>query len=312
MSRPVRIREEAETSRRVEGRFLRLQGRRVRLLDAGEGEPVVLLHGVGGWAEHWRDVIPALASAGYRALACDLPGFGHSEAPDAVQYFDPADPYYVRFLRELLDALGLTRVTLVGHSLGGAISMVSTACMPQRVDRLVLVAPGGFGDLVPTGWRALSASMAARFGPRLPPAALCSLLPARMVHGIVRSNFHDPAQVPPWLLEDALSFARAGAAVEVTRVLRQLLGGRGPRGELKEAWHPKFAELRCPTLLVWGREDRTVPCEHADVARSLIPGARLELIDEAGHLVMLEKHESFARVLMGFLGAEGPDPGTPH
>ena len=101
-----------------------------------DGAPIVFVHGTGAWSEIWRGTMHALAGAGFRAIALDMPPFGYSTRPASVDYGDGAQ---ARRILGALDALQLQRVTLVGHSFGGRPTMQATFVAPQRVERLVLV-----------------------------------------------------------------------------------------------------------------------------------------------------------------------------
>lgn len=273
-------------------RFVHAGGVRARVIEEGAGYPVLLVHGLGGWAENWTLTMPELAAAGFRAIACDLPGFGRSERARDVAYFDPADPYYPRFARELLDALGIPQAHVVGHSLGGAIAAALAIQSPERVDRLVLVAPGGFGEDLGAPLRLAALpfiSSIARFVPR------------GVVREIVAVNFSDRSRIPPWIYADAERHARAGSAAEFCRVLAQSVTVRGPRAALRQEWEARAPRLTCPTLVVWGRDDRVLPPHHATAAKRLLPHARVEMIADAGHLVMLERPSEFSHVLLAFL-----------
>ena len=101
----------------IRSKILSVMGLRTRVLedgDAGRGDPVLMIHGVGAWAENWRDVMGPIASTGRRALACDLPGFGESEAPGNVAHFGPRDAFYPQFIGALLDELGIPSATAAG------------------------------------------------------------------------------------------------------------------------------------------------------------------------------------------------------
>lgn len=266
----------------------------MRVVEVGRrGHPLLFLHGAGGWAETWGEVVPALARAGYRCFAADLPGFGQSAPPVRARYFDPGRSYYVRWVQRLMDELHLRRVTLVGHSLGGTVSMLTAACVPSRVARLALLAPGGFGDPILYRLR----MMALPFGERLAP-----YVPERLIRSFLRANAYDPTCLPEWLYEGALRYARSGGGVELARVMAQGLSGfRGPNG-LGAQWRALVAAgIRCPTLVLWGREDRTLPVSHAVDAAATLPGAVVEVIDRAGHLLMLEKPRLVQQALLAFL-----------
>lgn len=275
-------------------RFIKVSRRRVRVVEVGrKGHPLVLFHGAGGWAETWGEVVPALAKAGYHCFAVDLPGFGQSAPPVHPRYFEPGRSYYVRWAVKVLDALKLRRATLIGHSLGGTIAMLTAASRPERVARLVLMAPGGFGDPILYRLR----MMALPFGVWLAPR-----IPDRLIRGFLRANAYDPQCLPEWLYADALRYARAGGGAELARVMAQGLSKfRGPNG-LGAQWRVRLAAgVRCPTLVLWGRQDRTLPVSHAVDAAATLPGAVVEVIENAGHLLMLEKPRLVQRALLAFL-----------
>ncbi len=253
---------------------------------------MLLVHGVGAFAENWGPVLTGLAAAGFRAIAPDLPGHGKSERARGVRYFDPKHPYYVRFLGDVLDARGVRRADVVGHSLGGGIAGVMALAAPDRVRRLVLVAPGGLGNDLARTLR-LSA---------LPLASLFArFVSDDDVRAYTRSCFHDPRRCPRWLEDLAIRYARAGAGAEFARVMGQIATVRGLRDDLVTAWLGRLDELRGPTLVVWGREDTVLPLVAAEPVLRRMEGARVVVIPDAGHLVMLEQQEEFMRVLLAFL-----------
>jgi 4,5:9,10-diseco-3-hydroxy-5,9,17-trioxoandrosta-1(10),2-diene-4-oate hydrolase len=264
------------------------------VVEQGRGHPVLLFHGAGGWAETWGELIPALASAGYRVVACDLPGFGRSDPPRRARYFDATRCFYTRWVCDLMDALRLRRASMAGHSLGGTVAMLTAASAPERVSRLMLLAPGGFGDSVNLRLRMMGLPFTERLAP---------LLPDMVIRSFLRSCVYDPASIPEWLYEDACRYARAGSSVEMARVMSQGLGVFGASRALRECWARRIGRIRSPTLVLWGREDRTLPVSHAEEARRQILTSRVEVIDGAGHLLMVEKPRAVVREVLDFLEA---------
>src|SRR5213593_5076248 len=119
----------------MEPRTITVEGLRVRVVIEDRGgarDPVVLIHGVGGWAETWRPVVAPLAAAGHLVVALDLPGFGESQAPGRVSYFGPEDAFYPRFVLAAMEVLGIPRAHIVGQSMGGAVAYMVAVTAPER------------------------------------------------------------------------------------------------------------------------------------------------------------------------------------
>ncbi len=123
----------------MEQRTIRVDGLRVRVVEASpraeRDDPVLMIHGLGGWAENWRELMPAIAASGRRAIAVDLPGFGASERPRRSRYFDPDEPSYARFVAAALDTLGVPQAHIAGHSLGGAVAYTAAVTLLARLRR---------------------------------------------------------------------------------------------------------------------------------------------------------------------------------
>jgi len=267
----------------VEPRFVAVDGVRVRYVRRGSGPPVVLVHGIASSIYTWAEVLPALAHS-HDVIALDLPGFGGSDIPA-----DFSAERYPALLRSFLDALGLARVTLVGHSLGGAVASAFAAAEPSRLERLVLVDAAGF-NLSPAdrpwllrvlGWPGA--------------AAVLDALPVRrrLLDLGLRQVFHDDARVTPERVEEYLApLARPGASGFMARLL-----GNGNAMGLPAA----VGRIRAPTLIVWGRQDTWVPIRDADRFQSAIPGARKAVIEACGHVPQEERPQELIALLRDFL-----------
>jgi pyruvate dehydrogenase E2 component (dihydrolipoamide acetyltransferase) len=286
----------------MDARTIAVAGLRIRVLEAiperERDDPVLMIHGLGGWAENWKAVMPALAESGRRAIAIDLPGFGESERARRSRYFDPDDPFYAPFVFAALDALGVARAHVAGHSFGGAVAYTAAVWSPERVRSLTLVAPGGLGTEVIRELRLLT----------LPGMGLLARLrrsPA-MTRRILYSCFHDPANCPEEVVAEAMRYG-APAAVEMVRALRSAVSfRRGVRDEVRLPWIAKADRFTGPALVVWGREDRVVPAAQADEARRIAPRAEVQLIPACGHLVMVECPNALLAVWLPFLGRVAP------
>src|SRR3989454_3471817 len=182
----------------MESRTITVEGLRTRVVveDGGVGrDPIVLIHGVGGWAETWRPVVAPLAAAGHRVVALDLPGFGESQAPGRVSYFGPEDAFYPRFVLSAMEVLGIPRAHIVGQSMGGAVAYMIAVTAPDRTRSLVLVAAGGLGQEVAFYLRACT----------LPGIGLLARLPRpkNAARDALRTCFFDAGGIPEEVYEEA-------------------------------------------------------------------------------------------------------------
>ena len=268
-----------------------VEGRPVRYLAAGEGPPLVLLHGVGDNAFDWTWVMPTLART-YSVYAPDLPGSGGSAKPEGDDY-SPA--YFGRFLNAFLDALEIERAVVVGNSLGGLVGLRLALADPERVTALGLLASAGLGRKVSPALRSLAlpgyGGLAVAWGKRPPGAAQRALGRAALLFG-------RPGQIPVKWLKTQYGLARQPGFLEAQlATVRAQIGLRGQRQIVLS----QLPSLRLPTLVVWGERDRVLPLAQAREAISRIPDGSLALIPDCGHLPQVERPDRLAEILQGFL-----------
>jgi pimeloyl-ACP methyl ester carboxylesterase len=260
----------------------------LRVLEAGppEGPPVVLLHGWAVSAYLWRQNIPALAAAGYRVYAPDLPGHGQSDAPLARGDYSLAA--MTARVTLLLDALSLGETALVAQSMGGRIALEVARRSGRRVSRLALFGPVGFGDVPP-------ARAYVPFVPPLPGSLLANLIPRELVDVIQRRVYGKLG----WFTErDIDEYWAPTQFADVVSAQLQMLR------EFEWAPHEAaaLAAFPTPTLVVFGTRDRTVRPVHAERLVAAMPHARLHWIEEGGHTVMEEVPHEVNALLQDFLG----------
>jgi pimeloyl-ACP methyl ester carboxylesterase len=280
----------------MEPRTISVEGLRTRVLvEEGRGaerDPIVLIHGVGGWAENWRPVMAALASTGRRVIALDLPGFGQSERPRRVRYFGPDEAFYPRFVIAAMDVLGIERAHIAGNSMGGAVAYMTAVTAPLRTRSLVLVAPGGLGRDVAFFLRACS----------LPGFGLVARLPRPRgaAREVLRTCFYDAARITPELYEEAERYGNSSFP-EFVRALSAGVGIRGVRRSLRDAWVARSSLYGGPALVVWGREDFVLPLRHLADVHATLPQAQVALIERCGHMPQAERPEEFLAATLPFL-----------
>lgn len=279
---------------------LRTVGRRRLHVRAGGdgGSRVVYLHGLGGSSTDWTDLMGALADD-HRGEAPDLPGFGLSPPPDDGDYsVDAHADAAVGVIRS-----GPCPVHLVGNSLGGSVAVRLAAERPELVRTLTLISPA-LPDLRP---RLVPYQMVGALFPVLGPAVYTRIQsrPAEVrVQDMLDATYYDPASVPAQRVMEALEAERererCGHAVEsVLGSLRGLVAEylrRGPRSLWRQA-----AGLQVPSLLVYAVADRFIDPRTARRAARVFPRNRLVVMNETGHVAMMERPEAVAREVRPFL-----------
>jgi len=280
----------------MESRTITVEGLRTRVLDenvdGATGDPILLVHGVGGWAENWRAVIRPLAASRRRVVALDLPGFGASARPGRVRYFSGEKAFYPRFVLGAMDVLGIPRAHLGGQSMGGAIVAITAVTAPERVRSMMLVAPGGLGREVALYLRlcALPGMGLVAHLPRSPSAARAAL----------ESCYYDVSRITPELYAEAERYG-GPSFPEFVRALAQGLDLGGVRQALRDEWVVKAPAYRGPALVVWGRQDRVLPIAHLESLPQLLPQAEVRIVERCGHLAMAECPDEFLDAALPFL-----------
>jgi pimeloyl-ACP methyl ester carboxylesterase len=277
-------------------RFATVVTRRLHLstVEAGTGAPVLAIHGLGATKGSFLPTVVALADR-FRVIAADLPGFGDSDKPIGVRY-DPG--YFADTIIDLLDALGLDRVHLIGNSLGGRIALEIGLRTPQRVGRVALLAPS-------LAWR-----RPRRWAPALrlvrPELGLIQLAPRPVVQALVQRLI--PGADSGWTAAGVDEFLRAyltpaGRAAFYAAARHIYL--EAPYG--KDGFWPRLGELTPDALFVWGRRDTLVPIAFArHVAEALPQASHLEL--DCGHVPQIERPAQTNKAIAEFFSGFAPSP----
>lgn len=256
---------------------------------------MVLLHGIAGTSATWDAVIPRLAEH-YDVLAPDLLGHGESAKPRG----DYSLGAYANALRDLLEALGKNRATLVGHSLGGGIAMQFAYQFLGRCERLVLVDSGGLGREVHPLLRAAALPGAELVLPWL------STTTSRGVGALVRGMNRLGIRTGPDLDETWRSFVSLREPAARRAFIQTVRGVMDLSGQRVIANERLYLAEGLPTLIVWGENDPLIPVRHARASHERIAGSRLEIFPEAGHFPHRDDPERFAKVLADFIRTTRP------
>jgi pimeloyl-ACP methyl ester carboxylesterase len=266
----------------------------MNVIELGEGDPIVFVHGLSGSWPNWLEQLPEFAQS-HRVIAMDLPGFGHSPMPKEPITISA----YARTLDGLLEALDISAATLVGNSMGGFVAAELAIAFPQRVERLVLVSAAGISTyrhrdveriepylrrLAPmiavyTGWTATRSDLVAR-RPGL----------RNMTLGLVTRH---PSRLPAALAAEQLRGAGKPGFMQALRA------------NIDYPVSERLPEIACPTLIVWGEEDKIIPVGDASVFEEMIPNSHKVIFEGTGHMAMLERPTAFNELLSEFV-AEQP------
>lgn len=275
---------------------LRLHGHEITYRHAGDGGPVVLLiHGIANSSETWTEILPRLAGHA-RVVAPDLLGHGTSAKPRSGDYSLAA---YANGLRDLLAVLGHERATIVGHSLGGGVALQFAYQFPERCERLILLAPGGFGREVHPVLRAAALPGSEWLLPLVctPVAAGIGNAVARVLGRVGLRAGRDTAEM--WGCYTSLTDPAARRAF-----LHTVRGTVDLGGQRLSAVERAYLSEHLPTLVVWGERDSIIPHAHASAVTAALPASRLEVIPDAGHFAHREQPERVAALLAEFLSTE--------
>ena len=270
---------------------LLIDGMRIHFVEAGEGQPVLFLHGLGGSWEDWAANLQSFAPS-YRAMAIDFPGFGDSDKPDVE--------YSIEWLRgiveKFLEERKLEQVTVVGHSMGAFVGLKLAARGSSRIQRLVVVDAVGIGDKA----EFLSYVLTKRI---MGPDSRWE-----SIEGVMRDQFRG-------MIETFIKVQRPKTSREFFQsVPKSPITGNPllpmtPSVQLSASIidfdiRPELAFILQPTLILWGEKDPIAPPADAMYLKSKIPRATLAMLEGCGHSPMKEQPERFDREVWKFLQAE--------
>ncbi len=271
---------------------LAVDGVQVAFTDVGVGEPALLLiHGLGSYMPVWQRNLDALAEH-HRVVAIDLPGYGKSSKAN----YDYSMAFYARTVEGVIDALGLGRVVLVGHSMGGQIALTHALRYPGRAEALVLVSPAGFERFGAGEGAWLAEAVNKDYVARTP---------AEAVYANVANNFYSMPKEARFMVDDRLRVIGGPDFDAYTYAV-----ARSVYAMVHEPVLDRLGQIKVPTLVVFGEDDGLIPNPilHGGTTRAVaeggtrrLPRGRLVMIPRAGHMVQFERPVQFDAALLEFL-----------
>ena len=281
-----------EAFERIPIHTVEVNGERVAYLDVGQGRPVILIHGFGGSMWQWEHQQQPL-SAEFRLITPDLIGSGLSTKPEIEYRPEQMLDYFIGFM----DALGIRQVALVGNSMGAGLAMGMALTYPDRVSQLVLI------DGLPANVRErLTSPSIKRALDTAAPSWMASfgnwLFGGVMIESVLKEIVHDPALLTPAVIERSNRNRRRPGVMPPLMTVRDTL----------PLWESGFAkrigEIRHPTLILWGEEDRVFPLPAGEDLQRTIKGSALVRIPNAGHIPQWERPDLANRAMIEFLRRE--------
>lgn len=268
-------------------RFVEVDGLNIHYVEAGQGPALIFVHGGGPGASglsNFSKNISAFADR-YRVIAIDLPCYGKSTK---LRISEPLWGFYAKTLARFIEVLGLEKAHLVGNSAGGAASLKCALDHPERVDRLVLMGPGGGYSLFE---KQPSDGILSLITFYLPPGPSLERMKA-----FVKYLVYDPSTLTDELLQERVNNA---SDPETAEYMPLKVGPHLP--QIEELWRERLDKLPHETLIIWGREDRVNPLDQGLILARQIPNARFLVMPKCGHWAQWEKADEFNRTVAAFL-----------
>ncbi len=265
--------------------FLEVEGARVRFTDAGEGPPVVLIHGFASSLETWDLVAPELIKK-HRVIAVDLKGFGWTDRPPG----DYSPWAQAKIVRAVMDRRGIERAAIVAHSWGSSVALALALGAPSRVTRIALYDAWVFEDQIPTFFRLARRTGMGEF--------LFGVYYKERPDERLALAFYDPTVLNEKLAEDVeKSLERPGTVAAALAAVR---------GQQFAEVEKRYRTIKKPFLLLWGREDVVTTLDFGERLSKELSNAKLVVYPKCGHFPMLEAAAASTRELSTFLDEGAP------
>ena len=248
---------------------------KIRYLDGGGSKGnIVLIHGLGGFAERWSTVIPILSKK-YRVIAPDLPGYGYSDKPSV----DYTPEFFVKFIFDFLDKLGIRETNLIGTSLGGQIVAECAITQSKLIEKIALVSPAGIMK---------------NSTPTLDAYSMAALYPS---HDTVKTAYEMMTGSKNVTAESIEGFIKRMTQPNAKMAFMSTLLALKNSPAITD----RLSNITSPTLVIWGKKDTMIPVKYANDFVASIKNCQLEIMDNCGHTPHIEDPTKFSQIVLNFL-----------
>ena len=283
------VREAMMSAQTPQDQYIKVGDINTRFWTSGEqGTTVILLHGIGDAVETWGLNINVLGEH-HRVYALDMVGFGRSDKP----HIQPSLSVGAQLVSDFMEAQHIEHTSVIGNSMGGGISLQFAIQFTDKLDKLVLESAAALGKGVATFFRLFS----------IPIIGELLTRPSRWgTAWLLRQVAYDRALITDELVELYYQLSKLpGAQRSFLSTLRAGVNFSGQRPQFVAPIAENIGKITCPTLIIWGQQDRIIPVAHVQIAENGIPNTELHILDPCGHMPHFEHPEEFNKLVLEFL-----------
>lgn len=260
-------------------------------MDEGQGEPLILIHGLGSYSPAYKKNIEQLRNE-YRVIAIDLPGYGKSTKKN----YEYSMSFFANVVHDFMDKMNIEKASLVGHSMGGQISMMTALSYPESVDKLILIAPAGF-ETFTAGQKEWFRGVITKKG--------VMLTPVESIIANIGYNFYDMPEDAQFMIDDRIEM-RTAKEFEGYAYANE----KSVSGMVDEPVFDYLDQIKAPTLVIFGKNDNLIPNRFLNPGKTeaiakqgaeKIPNSEMHIVSKAGHFVHFEKSEEVNQIISAFL-----------
>ncbi|MCK5210978.1 MAG: alpha/beta fold hydrolase [Cyclobacteriaceae bacterium] len=255
-----------------------------------KGTNLILVHGLGGYAENWMFNIEALAKH-FHVYVLDLIGFGKSDKPNPSNSYDD----FAMFINEFMKKMKIEKASMIGNSLGGGIILHYALQFPKKLNKLILVCSSCLGKEISILFRIAS----------IPIIGEILTRPSRRgMYKFYKEIVYDKSLVTDEFIELGYQMSSLpGAQRSYLKTTRANVNFFGSKSKIIDHIRINLHKITAPTLIIWGNQDKILPVSHAHIAEKSIPNSTLHIFEKCGHVPMIEYVDDFNSIAIKFMSS---------